>query len=217
MTVFPDRLETERLALVRYDDAVDARTVYDHRTANAEAGVYEHVPQSAFRTLKEARDHVADVAERWDAGEGARYAVYPRVDGDAEGHDDPGDDERDASGEDAEDGASLAGIADVHCEWDRRTGHPGVVLSREHWGRGYAGECFRALCALAFDRLDLAVVALSHRVGNERSRRAIEKTVERFDGTRDGLLRNWTPTDDGVADERRYTIRRERYRAATGE
>nr|WP_305794301.1 GNAT family protein [Halomarina rubra] len=193
-------MSTDRLALRRLDRAVDARTLYDHRRANDEAGVYEFVPFSAFDSLKAARDALRSLRTRWDDGEGARYGVF----------------ERDGEERDTAVDASLLGVADCHCLWDRRTGHPGVILARDHWSEGYATECFDALLTLAFDRLDLRLVSLHHRVGNGRSRRAIERLVDRHGGQFDGRLRNWTPTDDGVADERRYTIRRDQYRSTTG-
>jgi len=66
------------------------------------------------------------------------------------------------------------------------------------------------------DRLDLEVVAVAHVDGNEKSRRAVEKYVERFGGQHEGLLRNFQANDDGtVVDMHRYTITNEQYNSVT--
>lgn len=74
-------------------------------------------------------------------------------------------------------------------------------------GRGYSGERADALPAVSFERLELVVAA--HVDGNEKSRRAIEKYVERHGGQYDGLLRNWLALPGTVADVHRYTISRD--------
>jgi hypothetical protein len=68
--------------------------------------------------------------------------------------------------------------------------------------------------ATAFRTADELVVA-AHVDGNEKSRRAIEKYVERYNGQYEGLLRNWLPLTDTVADVHRFTISREEYFDAT--
>ena len=64
---------------------------------------------------------------------------------------------------------------------------------------------------MVFDRLDLELVSASYIDGNEKSRRAITKYVERYGGQYEGHLRNWLPMTDSVADVHRYTISREEY------
>ena len=57
---------------------------------------------------------------------------------------------------------------------------------------------------------------MSHVPEHERSRRAIEKYVDRLGGRREGLLRNHITFADGsVHDEVRYTITRNEWREAT--
>lgn len=199
---FPTRYETNRLVLERiHRDTVEAITLYEHCKQNATAGAYEYVPQSAFNTVKDAYDALENLESRWENGDGAQYAVFPSVEnGVTELADRP-----------------LYGIADVQCEWDRRSAHPGVILARAQWGQGYGSECLEVLFTLAFDRLALEVVTLHHHVDNEQSKQMIEKLIDRYGGQYDCLLRNWTPMDDGVADEHRYTITREQYRDAAAE
>jgi ribosomal-protein-alanine N-acetyltransferase len=197
--LFSPQLETDRLVLQRFcQENIDARQLYaieadEKRTA----GVYEHIPQSPYATVKDAYDALNRIETRWEEGEGARYIV--RLD----------------SSEDETE--QFVGIADLHCEWDRRTGYLGFILHRPFWGRGYAGECAETLLGLAFDRLDFDLIALHHQDGNGRSRRAVEKIVDRFGGQYDCLLRNWTTMDGDIADEHRYTISCEQYQRMTDE
>lgn len=80
---------------------------------------------------------------------------------------------------------------------------------------GHADERTAALLGIAFDELDLELVAITHNVDNENARRSIERIVDRFGGQRDGLLRNWPPYRGEIADVYRYTITAEQYREAT--
>ena len=74
-----------------------------------------------------------------------------------------------------------------------------------------------ALLRLAFDRLDLELVAIGYEDGNEKSKRAIEKFVETVGGQYDGVLRNRTPLGDEIADHHRYTVTREQYQQTVHE
>ena len=108
----------------------------------------------------------------------------------------------------------IAGFTGLSCYWDRRTGRLGSWLRKRFWSRGYSGERAAALIELAFERLDLEVVAVTHNADNEKSRRAIEKYVEAHGRRCEGRLRNWLPYGEAVADEYRYTISREEYAAS---
>ena len=69
---------------------------------------------------------------------------------------------------------------------------------------------------LAFDRLGLEVVRVSHEPRNENSERAISRYVDRVGGRREGVERNVTPYDGGtVHDEVRYAISQAEWLAAT--
>jgi ribosomal-protein-alanine N-acetyltransferase len=195
--LFSPQLETDRLALQRFcHENIDARQLYTTEAdGKRTAGVYEHIPQSPYATVKDAYDALDRIETRWEEGGGARYIICL----------DPSEDETE----------EFVGITDLHCEWDRRTGYLGFILHRPFWGRGYAGECAKTLLGLAFDRLDLGLIALHYQDGNDRSRRAVERIVDRFGGQYDCLLRNWTPMDDDIADEHRYTISCEQYQEMT--
>ncbi|WP_227353860.1 GNAT family N-acetyltransferase [Haladaptatus salinisoli] len=195
--LFPDRVETERLVLERLcRENVSVNELYDLFSAPEASEVFEHVPQSPYRSLQGPRDRIEKAESGWEEGTNAQYAVRP-----TEGEPNVGE---------------LAGMTLLYPEWEKRSARLGLILGRRFWDRGYSGERAAALLEVAFDRLDLELVAVSHNAENERSRRAIEKYVERFGGRRDCLLRNWMPMDDEVADVHRYAVSRERWAANRG-
>lgn len=194
--LFPEALTTERLELERLRaGTVDLFEL--HRICSddeAIEAITRYMPWDPHATVKETRDFVAWCESGWEDGEQAVYVVRPGQ---------------------TEDGAGdAAGITRLDCEWERRSAMLELWLRKRFWGRGYSGERAGALMELAFERLGLELVSVTHQVGNERSRRAIEKYVDRFGGQCDGLLRNWGPRADRVVDARRYTVSREQYRGA---
>ena len=187
--MFPERLDAEPAALERLSaDNVDALELYDlfREGADGVAETLAHVPREPYATPKDARDEIEDAASAWDDGEMARYAVRT-PDGD------------------------LAGDAALILDWDCRSAKLGCILARPFWGEGYARAAATALTELAFDRLDLKLVAIGHEAGNDRSAAFVERFVEEFGGRYDGRLRNWTPVGDDVLDHHRYTVSREEY------
>ena len=196
--MFPERIETDRLRLERMTAALDPLDAYEFY-GRSETIVEEtqYLDWTPHETLKQTVDAFSRFEEDWENGEDAVYAIFPR-----EGE--PG------AGE-------FAGNTALHPKWERRTATFGIWLRKPFWGRGYSGERAAVLMHLAFDRLDLDLVAIAHFPENEQSERAIEKYVERFGGQYDGLLRNWHLTDDGPRDVRRYTVSCEQYRDTTSE
>lgn len=193
IVMFPVAIETERLRLERLDhEHVDPFELYAVTSAPEMAEVWRYTPFDPHQTVQDAAEYVDDAVERWDGAESADYAIRPR-----EGEDGAGE---------------FAGSGFLNTEWDRRTGRLGIWLAKPFWGRGYSEERATALLALAFDRLDLDVVAVTHNVENEKSRRAVEKYVDRFGGRREGVLRNYVTYGAAVSDEVRYTISREEWR-----
>jgi predicted acetyltransferase len=240
--VFPDEIETERLRLVRLcRENVSTAELYQHMSAEAPhmSEISEYVMWDPHETQKDTHDYLCDVEEQWDDCEQATYAIFPRegspdaegsdVGGtDAEGPADEGLDAERTDGErpdaegpnterpraEGEDANELVGTTNLHFDWERRSAELGIWLRKPFWGRGYSGERAAAMLELGFDRLDLELVGASHQDGNEPSRRAIEKYVERFGGQYDGLLRNFVPKGDEVRDLHRYTVTQEQYRDA---
>ncbi|WP_435154782.1 GNAT family N-acetyltransferase [Haladaptatus sp. DFWS20] len=190
--LFPERIETDRLVLERlcYDN-VSVSELYDLFSGSEGDKVFEHIPQSPYRSMKEPRDRIEQAETRWDDGSLAQYTVRPKADEPNAGE--------------------LAGTAVLYPEWEKRSARLGLILGKRFWGRGYSGERAAALLSVAFDCLDFELVSVGHNAGNRQSRRAIEKYVERFGGQFDAVLRNWVPMDDEVDDGRRYTISRDEW------
>jgi ribosomal-protein-alanine N-acetyltransferase len=199
--MFPERIETDRLVLERLcHETLDVFEFYrvcsDADGTEAMTEVTRYMPWDPHKTVNESKEFIDRCENQWDDGEAATYVIRPR---------------------EGEDGAgAFAGNAGLSIDWDRRTATLGTWLRKRFWGRGYSGERAAALMEVAFERLDLEVVAVTHHADNDRSRRAIEKYVDAHDGRCEGRLRNWVPYGEEVADEYRYTITHEEYRAATG-
>ncbi len=187
--MFPETIETDSLTLNPLrEEYVDVFDLYDLFGEESEgiADVFEYVPQEPYTSVKEARDQLVEAETAWEEAETAQYAVYTSND-------------------------DLAGYAVLSIEWERHTGNLGFILAKSYWGQGYAGECATALTELAFDQLDLELVAIGHEEGNERSKRAVEKFTDAVGGQYDGVLRNWTPIGDEIADHHRYTVTQGQY------
>jgi RimJ/RimL family protein N-acetyltransferase len=191
MALFPAAFETERLRYERLDAAMDALELYEHTGTDEFERVSEHISKHRHHHPKDALDYLEESAEQWRDGDRANYAMFPK---------------------EGESGAgAFAGVASLISLWDRRTARLGVWLLEAYHGRGYAGERADALISLAFDRLDLELVAAGHTDGNDASKRAIEKYVDRYGGRYEGVLRNWVVLDDDPRDLHRYTISRDEY------
>ncbi|WP_435364509.1 GNAT family N-acetyltransferase [Haloarchaeobius sp. DYHT-AS-18] len=194
MYLFPTAFESERLRYERLDQSVDVFELYDVMSQPGFGDTVEHISKSQHDTPKDTFDYLGESAEKWEEADRANWAMFPK---------------------DGEEGAGeFAGVASLIPLWDRRTARLGIWLREEFWGRGYSGERADALVDLAFDRLDLELVAAAHTDENDASKRAIEKYVERWGGQYDGLLRNWVVLDDEPRDLHRYTITGEQYEAA---
>jgi RimJ/RimL family protein N-acetyltransferase len=197
--MFPPVVGTDRLRLDRLTTD-DTLALYEHARAGAPnvEEITRYVTWSPHETLGETRAFVASAEANWADGEGATYVVRPR-----EGEPLAGE---------------FGGATGLSIDWPRRTGTLGLWLRKPLWGRGYSGARAAALLELAFDRLDLEVVAVTHSPENDASRRAIERYVERFGGRREGTIRNGEATRDGGAfDVARYSISRGEWRAADAE
>lgn len=187
--MFPETTETSRLTLTQFCQSnVDVFALYDlfKEGGASAAGVFEYVPQEPYESVKDAHDHLTEAETEWNDQQVAQYAVYTASD-------------------------DLAGSAVLSLDWDRRTGTLGVILARPFWGRDYARECAMGLTEIAFNRLDLEVVAIGYEDGNHQSKQAVEKYIDAVGGQYDGVLRNWTPIGGNVADHHRYTVTQEEY------
>lgn len=193
--MFPETIETERLLLERLT-MEHLFECYEHASVNAPhiEEITRHLTWSPHRSLKESRAFIESQQDNWEAGEGATYVVFPR--------------------ETEENAGEFGGTTGLGIDWSRRMGTLGLWLRKPLWGRGYSGERATALMELAFDRLDLDLVSVSHHPDNDASERAIRKYVEAHGGRREGELRNYLANQDGtVVDVVRYSITQSEYRA----
>ncbi|WP_247731347.1 GNAT family N-acetyltransferase [Halovivax limisalsi] len=193
--LFPETIRTERLRLeLLHPETVDLLELYEAAGTRPDVEeVTRYLTWDAHQTPKDTLEFVEFAGEQYDEGDGATYVVRPR---------------------EGEDGAgTLAGAAGCSVEWDRRTMVLGTWLSKPFWGRGYSGERAAAMLELAFDRLDLELVAVTAHVDNEKSNRAIEKYVEAHGGRREGTLRNWHTFDGEPAAVNRYSVSKDEWDA----
>lgn len=186
--MFPDSIETDSLTLAQFSEAnVDVFELYDLFAESEDTrDVFRHVPQEPYSSVKDALDKLDKAETAWEGAEAAQYAVYTADD-------------------------ALTGYASLSINWARQTGDLGFIFAKPYWGQGHAGECAMALTELAFDRLDLELVAIGYEEGNEQSKRAVEKFIDAVGEQYDGVLRNWTPIGDEIADHHRYTVMKEQY------
>ncbi|MFC4248848.1 GNAT family N-acetyltransferase [Natribaculum luteum] len=193
-SLFPETIETDRLRLEAIHDVVDPLEYYEICSADPDIDeVTTYLTWDPHETPKETLEFLETVAEKYENGDGGSYLIRPR-----EGEDGAGE---------------IAGDAGFDVDWDRQTMTLGVWLRKRFWGRGYSGERAAALMYLAFERLDLELVAVTAHVDNEKSNRAIERYTEAHGGGRDGLLRNWRVQDGDPVDCYRYSVSREEWRA----
>lgn len=194
--MFPEMIESDRLLFERLSrDTVDIFELYDVLGSNPDADeVFEYLDSKPHKTVKETFDKIKKAEDQFDTGEGAQYVIRPK---DTEEH-----------------AEELAGVAGLYPKWDRRFASLGIVLDKPFWGNGYSQERAERFIELAFDQLDLELVAVKYIDGNTKSKRAIEKYVTEFNGQYEGHLRNWLAVESDVFDCHRYSISREQYEAA---
>ncbi|WP_312907764.1 GNAT family N-acetyltransferase [Natronosalvus caseinilyticus] len=186
--MFPETFETDRLRFEPLTtETIAPLELYEYTNPDTDFGaVATHLTTDVHETPNDAREYLFESEKRWDEATRANWAIYPLEVEPAAG--------------------VFAGVASLIPLWEKRTARLGVWLRKPFWGRGYSSERAAATIAVAFDRLDLEVVSVGYLEGNEKSKRAIEKYVERYGGTYDGVLRNWVPLDGEVRDLHRYTI-----------
>lgn len=88
----------------------------------------------------------------------------------------------------------------------------GWRLSVVHWGKGYASEAARGALHIASERLQLAEVVSFTAVGNQRSRRVMERIGMRYSGEFDHPA---VPEDNPLRLHVLYRLGREQWRMST--
>lgn len=195
--MFPESFETDRLRFERCcRSTVDPREFYELRSERTPSIQDEtrYLPWDPVDTVGEAADVLETFERQWEERDRAEWLLRPKA---------------------GEDGAGeIAGTAGLLLEWERDLAHPAIWLRKPFWGRGYAGERADALLEIAFERLDLGVVAIPVQRENERSYRAVERYVERHGGRYEGVFRSHAARSDGPIDHHRFSITREEYAGA---
>jgi len=195
MSLFPTEMESDRL---RYEalrpETLDPLELYSHVNVDAPHidEITRWVTWDPYETPKEAADWIDLVGEQFESGEAATYVLRP------------------TAGERA---GEFAGVGGLDVDWDRRIATMGVWFRKPFWGQGYSGERAARMLELAFDRLDLEVVTVSHDPENDNSRRAIQRYVDRFGGRKEGRIRNDIVMNGEPRDSIRYSISAAEYEA----
>jgi RimJ/RimL family protein N-acetyltransferase len=195
MSLFPARVDTDRLSLRRLSaDEIAPVDLYRVCSSSEMDRVTRYLPWDPHETPKETATFLAEIAEAWDSGDHAAYAIRPR---------------------EGEDGAgAFAGACGLDVDWDTRRGQLGIWLRERFQRRGYSGERAAALLAVAFERIDLDFVLVECVDGNDASRTAVERYVETYGGRYEGILRGQRRIGGEVSDVHRYSVAREEWAAA---
>ncbi|ELY33642.1 N-acetyltransferase GCN5 [Natrialba magadii ATCC 43099] len=208
-------MESERLRYERvHPEEFDAYELYEYVQAGTPHvdELTEYMPWDPHAHPKESFDWVEQSGKQFDDGEAANYLV--RLAEDEAGvkvEDEDEDENEDENENEGKQAGELAGTAGLSVDWDCKRAVFGTWFRKPFWGRGYSGERAARMLELAFDRLDLELVAVAHDPENDKSRRAIEKYVDRFGGRKEGRLRNKVVIDDEPRALVQYSISREEW------
>ncbi|ELZ39872.1 GNAT family N-acetyltransferase [Halorubrum tebenquichense] len=199
--LFPRQIETENLRLQQLShenvDVFDYYEVCSHQEPSIEE-ITEYLPWDPHKTVKQTADYIDELEAKWDDGARAEYIIRSK-----EGE--PG-------------AGKIVGAGGLIVDWETQTGKPAIWLRKQFWGNGYSGERADAMFELAFEDLDLDLIAVPVQDGNDRSRRAVEKYVSSHGGQYDGIVRNSTARPDGtIIDHHRYTVTQKQYRESMRE
>ncbi|MFC7072362.1 GNAT family N-acetyltransferase [Halovenus rubra] len=193
MSLFPTEMESKRLRYERlHPKDVDPFELYRYvrRGAPHIDEITRYVTWDPYDHPKEAVDWVEQSGTAFEEGDNATYVIRPK---------------------EGEHAGEFAGLAGLGPDWDRRSAGLGTWLRKPFWGQGYSGERAARLLEMAFDRLDLDLVRVSHAPDNDQSQRAIEKYVDRFGGRKLGRVRNHIVIDGEPRDSIRYSISHEEW------
>jgi RimJ/RimL family protein N-acetyltransferase len=160
------RIQTERLLLrrPRAEDAADLAAAY------ADPETVRYIGDGSTATLPQVEQAIDRWLERWDINRIGLFAIEHREDGRVLGR----------AGFLVWDSATweVANLAEAS---DRAEVELGWMLSREHWGHGYATESALALRDWGLAERSLTRLISLIRPGNDRSIRVAEKIGERYE------------------------------------
>ncbi len=151
----PPEIVTDRLILRRMKKT-DYRDMYEY-ACNPEVTRYltwEPHPNPTY-TIR----YLAYVATRYRAGEFFDWAVTLK-----------------------DSGKMIGTCGFTSFSYPHNVGEIGYVLNPDYWGRGIAAEAVRAVMRFGFFTLNLHRIEAKYMVGNDRSRRVMEKAGMVFEG-----------------------------------
>ena len=174
-------LETPRLILRRMT-MKDAKDIFEY---SRDEEVACHVLWSAQRDIGEAKDYCRYMLRRYRADEPSSWGIIDRQT------------------------RHLVGtIGYMDYSMDNASVEIGYSLARWLWNGGYMTEALRAMVQNAFEVMNVEVVAISHFVGNEPSRKVIERAGFIFEGVMPCGFKRF---DGEIFDNVCYSILRSEY------
>lgn len=188
MSLFPEEMTSDRLRYTALrPDTMDPFELYTHTKADAPGidRVTRFLFWDPYQTPKEAADWIGRCGDVFERNEEVTYIVRPTA-GSRSG--------------------AFAGLTGLQVDWDRRMATLGMWLLPPFWGNGYSRERAGRLFELAFDRLDLEVVAVTADPENERSISSIEGYIDQYGGRREGVIRNDLVVDGEPRDSVRFSV-----------
>ena len=174
-------LETPRLILRRMT-MKDAKDIFEY---SRDEEVACHVLWSAQRDIGEAKDYCRYMLRRYRADEPSSWGIIDRQT------------------------RHLVGtIGYMDYSMDNASVEIGYSLARWLWNGGYMTEALRTMVQNAFEVMNVEVVAISHFVGNEPSRKVIERAGFIFEGVMPCGFKRF---DGEIFDNVCYSILRSEY------
>jgi ribosomal-protein-alanine N-acetyltransferase len=156
-TALPETIVTERLVLRRPKPS-DAAAVYEY---GRDPEVARYMDWPALSDIQDAVAATERALQRWESGAEYTWRITVKPDD--------------------------APIGAVACRVSRHAADLGFVLSRAHWGKGYATEVARAVLDWLRTLESVERVSATCDVQNEASARVLEK----IGMSREGVLERW--------------------------
>ncbi|MBQ7474871.1 MAG: GNAT family N-acetyltransferase [Clostridia bacterium] len=151
----PPTIKTERLILRRMEKR-DFRDMFEYAS---DPDVTRYLLWSPHRNERQTVQYLAYVKGRYKEGAFYDWAITDR-----------------------ETGKMIGTCGFSSFNPDHNSGEVGYVLNKKYWGCGIAAEALSAVIRFGFARLGLHRIEAKYMVGNEQSRRVMEKVGMKFEG-----------------------------------
>lgn len=155
-------LECDRLQLRRMDKS-DADDMYDYAKRSETT---KYLTWDPHPTRKFSYQYLVYINQRYKAGGFYDWAIVER-----------------------KSGRMIGTCGFTRFDFGNDSAEIGYVVNPDFWGHGYATEAVRRVIRFGFDFLAIHRIEAKYMVGNDASRRVMEKCGMQFEGVRrDGLL-----------------------------